>query len=148
MSKFQNQGATDQVKTRRWDAVDYLNSPQDISAYLEAAFEDGDPQLIIAAIGDVARAKGMTAIAAQTGVGRESLYKALSSEGNPAFATVFRVLQTLGVRLQTSEIGIGNVQSDTAPEFWATGFAPLSSDLFVYSGESPSVPVARKPAHR
>lgn len=68
-------------------------------AYLEAALELDDPAPFAAALGDVARAKGMTAIAREAGLGRESLYKALSAEGNPEFATVMKVLRSLGVRL-------------------------------------------------
>ena len=66
---------------------------------LEAAFEDGDPALIAAALGDIARAKGMSQIARETGLGRESLYKALSPDGNPEFSTVLKVVRALGLRL-------------------------------------------------
>ena len=86
--------------TRPWDAADHLESDEDIVAYLEAAFEDGDPALIAAALGDAARAKGMTKIAADAGLGRESLYKALSPNGNPEFATVLKVLRALGLGLR------------------------------------------------
>ena len=86
--------------TRPWDAADHLESDEDVVAYLEAAFEDGDPALIAAALGDVARAKGMTKIAADAGLGRESLYKALSPTGNPEFATVLKVLRALGLGLR------------------------------------------------
>ena len=86
--------------TRPWDAADHLESDEDIVAYLEAAFEDGDPALIATALGDVARAKGMTKIAADAGLGRESLYKALSPNGNPEFATVLKVLGALGLGLR------------------------------------------------
>ena len=86
-------------KTRKWDAAEHLNDPSDAIAYLEAAFEDGDPQVIAAALGDVARSRGMTSVAAQSGHGRESLYKALSPSGNPSFATVLNVLDALGLRL-------------------------------------------------
>ena len=96
-SKFQPK--TMNVKTSQWDAADYLETPEDIAHYLEAAFEDGDSSLIAAAIGDVARSKGMTVIAAETGLGRESLYKALSMDGNPGFAYVLSVLKALGLRL-------------------------------------------------
>ena len=65
-------------------------------AYLSAALEENDPSLIAAALGDIAKAKGMTQIASQTGLGRESLYKALSSEGNPEFATILKVMNALG----------------------------------------------------
>lgn len=90
------------INTRPWDAADHLQDELDIAAYLDAAFEDGDPQLIAAALGDVARSHGMTRIAAKTGLGRESLYKALSADGNPGFATVLKVLQALDFRLVLS----------------------------------------------
>jgi len=88
--------------TRPWDPADHLESDEDIVAYLEAAFEDGDPALIAAALGDVARVRGMTKVAADAGLGRESLYKALSPNGNPEFATVLKVMQALGLRLHAS----------------------------------------------
>ena len=90
------------IQTRPWDAADYLETEEDVVLYLEAAFEDGDPGLIAAALGDVARAKGMTKVAAEAGLGRESLYKALSPDGNPEFATVLKVLRALGLRLHAS----------------------------------------------
>ncbi len=90
------------IQTRPWDAADYLESEEDVVLYLEAAFEDGDPGLIAAALGDIARAKGMTTVAAEAGLGRESLYKALSPDGNPEFATVLKVLRALGLRLHAS----------------------------------------------
>lgn len=73
-----------------------------MAAYLEAALDTGDPALIVAALGDIARAKGMTRIARDAGLGRESLYKALSPDGNPEFATVLRVIQALGLRLHAA----------------------------------------------
>ena len=88
--------------TRPWDATDYLETEEDIVAYLEAAFEDGDPRLVAAALGDVARANGMTKVAREAGLGRESLYKALSADGNPEFATVLKVMRALGLRLQAT----------------------------------------------
>lgn len=90
------------IQTRPWDAADYLETKEDVVLYLEAAFEDGDPGLIAAALGDVARAKGMTKVAAETGLGRESLYKALAPDGNPEFATVLKVMRVLGLRLHAS----------------------------------------------
>ncbi len=90
------------TETRSWDIVDSLNSDESIAAYLDAALEDGDPQLILAALGDIARAKGMTEVARNAGLGRQSLYKALSSEGNPEFATVLKVIKSLGLRLTVS----------------------------------------------
>ena len=90
------------VKTRRWDAAEHLKSEADMAAYLEAALEDGDPAVIAAALGDIARAKGMSEIARETGLGRESLYKALSPEGNPEFSTVLKVVRALGLRLHAA----------------------------------------------
>lgn len=88
------------IQTYPWDAAEHLETKEDIAAYLEAALEEGDPNLVVAALGDIARSKGMTQIARETGLGRESLYKALSIEGNPEFATVLKVIQSLGLRLQ------------------------------------------------
>ena len=90
--------------TRPWDAADYLETEEDMVAYLEAAFDAGDPRLIAAALGDIARAKGMTMVAADADLGRESLYKALSPDGNPEFATVLKVMRALGLRLHASSV--------------------------------------------
>lgn len=92
------------LQTYAWDASDHLETKEDIAAYLEAALEEGDPSLMAAALGDIARSKGMTQIARETGLGRESLYKALSSAGNPEFSTILKVLQSLGLRLQVVSI--------------------------------------------
>ena len=90
------------TKTIPWDSAEYLKTDEDIAEYLEAAFEDGDPALITHALGDVARAKGMTQIAQAAGLGRESLYKALSPDGNPEFATVLKVVHALGLKLKVA----------------------------------------------
>ncbi len=90
------------VKTMPWDSAAYLKTDEDIAHYLEAVFEDGDPALVAAALGDVARAKGMSQIAHAAGLGRESLYKALSPEGNPEFATVLKVVRALGLKLKVA----------------------------------------------
>ena len=90
------------IRTQPWDPAEHLKTKEDMAAYLEAALEDGDPALVTAALGDIARSKGMTQIAQETGLGRESLYKALSSEGNPEFATVLKVIQALGIRLRAT----------------------------------------------
>jgi probable addiction module antidote protein len=87
------------TKTSPWDVTDFLTTDDARVAYLEAALADGEPSLITAALGDIARSKGMTQIANAAGLGRESLYKALSPEGNPEFATVLKVMQILGLRL-------------------------------------------------
>jgi probable addiction module antidote protein len=90
------------IKTRPWDAAEHLKTEEDMAAYLEAALEDGDPALIAAVLGDIARAKGMSQIARETGLGRESLYKALSPDGNPEFSTVLKVVRALGIRLHAT----------------------------------------------
>ena len=80
----------------------HLNTEEAMVTYLEAALEDGDAAVIAAALGDVARAKGMTKVARKAGLGRESLYKALSPNGNPEFATVLRVIEALGLKLHAA----------------------------------------------
>ena len=94
------------IKTRRWDSAEYLQTEEQIAAYLDACFEEaGDDAAFIAkALGNVARARGMSQLARDTGLGRESLYKALSGEGNPSFATVLKVAKALGVRFQAVTI--------------------------------------------
>ena len=87
------------TKTRSWNAAEHLETAEDMAAYLEAVLEEDDPQLFAAALGDIARAKGMTEIARKAGLGRESLYKALAPNGNPEFATVLKVMRSLGLRL-------------------------------------------------
>jgi probable addiction module antidote protein len=88
--------------TKLWDPAEHFATEADIAAYLEAALEEGDPALIAAALGDIARAKGMSQIARDTGLGRESLYKALSPEGNPEFGTIMKVVTALGLQLHAS----------------------------------------------
>jgi len=87
------------VTTHPWKTEEHLATPEDIAAYLEAVFEDGDPALITHALGAVARSRGMTEIARKTGRGRQSLYKALSEEGHPEFATVLDVVRALGLKM-------------------------------------------------
>ncbi|HEY1208696.1 MAG TPA: addiction module antidote protein [Terracidiphilus sp.] len=87
------------LKTTLWDAAEYLDNPKAIAEYLEAAFEDGDPALIAAALGDVARAMGMTQLAGKAGVTREALYKALSPTGDPRLSTFLGVMKALGIKL-------------------------------------------------
>ena len=96
----------DQVKTLPWRSEDYLENIEDIAAYLEAVFEDGDAELITHALGVVARSKGMTELSRRTGLGRQNLYKALSPEGRPEFSTVLKVVRALGLKLSvTAEPG-------------------------------------------
>lgn len=89
---------------RKWDVAEFLESPQDMAAYLQACIEeaDGDAAFIARALGDIARAKGMTQVARATGLSRESLYKALSGDRAPDFATILKVADALGLQLSVS----------------------------------------------
>ncbi len=87
------------ITTKKWDASEYLNSPEMIHAYLKAAFDDGDSELLMVAIGNVAKAKGMSDIAKETNLSRQNLYKAFSSNGLPKFDTVKKVIESLGCKL-------------------------------------------------
>jgi len=90
------------LRLTRWDPAVHLKTDEDRAEYLEAALEDGDPALIVSALGHIARSRGMTEVAREAGLGRESLYKGLSSDGNPAFATVLQVIRAVGLRLHAS----------------------------------------------
>lgn len=89
------------TELRKWDSAEHLKTEEDIALYLDACFQEaGDDAAFIAkALGTIARARGMTQLAQSTGVGRESLYKALSGEGNPSFATILKVTHALGLKL-------------------------------------------------
>ena len=86
-------------KLKAFDPAGYLDDPEAISAYLEEAFDTGDAKFIADAMGVVARASGMSEIAKASGLSRESLYKALSANGNPELTTVLRVIAALGMKL-------------------------------------------------
>ncbi len=83
----------------RYYTADYLKSEEDIAAYLDAVMEDGDPALIAAALGDVARARNMTVLAQEVGMSRVGLNKALSGQGNPTLSTIMKVSKALGLKL-------------------------------------------------
>ena len=87
------------VKAAPFDAADYLDSPDMIAAYLTEAFESDDPAAIAMAIGAVARARGMGAVAEQAGLSRENLYRSLGGDAKPEFATILKVLHALGITL-------------------------------------------------
>ncbi|CDZ66880.1 addiction module antidote protein [Neorhizobium galegae] len=87
------------VETKKWDITEHLDTDERIALFLEAVFEDGDPAVIAAAIGDVARARGMSQIAKDAGLSRENLYRALSEGGNPEFATILKVIRAIGYDL-------------------------------------------------
>ena len=90
--------AKKKIKTSLYDSAEYLDSTEAINAYMEEALATDDPAFIAKALGTIARAHGMSQIARKTGLSRESLYKALSAEGNPEFGTVIRVMQALGLK--------------------------------------------------
>lgn len=89
------------IVTTRYDVAEHLRTPEEMAAYLEACLEeaDGDAAFIAKALGDIARAKGMTQVARDAGLSRESLYKALSGERTPSFETILKVIDALGLRL-------------------------------------------------
>lgn len=90
------------IKLRKWDTVEHLKTDEDMAMYLAACMDEAgdDAAFIAAALGDIARAKGMTQLTKDTGLGRESLYKALSGEGNPSLGTILKVMHALGLKLQ------------------------------------------------
>ena len=87
------------TRTRPFDPARYLDSPVALAEYLAAALETGDSAFVSRSLGAIARARGMTEVAKESGLGRESLYKALGDNGNPEFSTVLRVVKALGLRL-------------------------------------------------
>ena len=89
------------IKTTRYDSAEYLETPEDMAAYLEACLEEanGDAAFIAKALGNIARAKGMSQVARDAGLSRESLYKALSGERTPGFDTILKVIDALGLKL-------------------------------------------------
>ena len=92
------------VKAKPFDPAEYLDTPDAVAAYMTEALETGDPAFVADALGVIARARGMTEVAREAGVSRESLYRALSAEGNPEFGTVMRVAEALGLRFAITSI--------------------------------------------
>jgi len=95
------------VKTSAYDVAEHLRTPEEMAAYLDAWLEEAPDDIsgIARALGDIARAKGMSLVAKEAGLSRESLYRALSVDGNPSFATVLKVAKALGVRLHAQAVG-------------------------------------------
>jgi len=87
------------IKTSKFDISEYLDSPEMIREYLIAALEEGGPELLVAAIGDVAKSKGMTQIANETNLSRQNLYRALTENGSPKFDTIVKVLAAFNIKL-------------------------------------------------
>jgi len=94
------------IETAPFDAVDYLDDEEVIAEYLTAALEDPNPDLFLVAVRDVARARGMAQLARDTGLGRESLYKALAPGAKPRYDTVLKVLRALGVKLHVESVHV------------------------------------------
>ena len=90
------------TRTTAWNVTEHLKTKEEREAYLNAAFEDGDASVIAAALGDIARAEGMSKVAKRTGLGRESLYKALSPDGNPALSTILKVIRAFEFNLRAA----------------------------------------------
>lgn len=88
------------LATTKWDIQDHLGTAEEQCAYLEAAIEVGDPSYIAVALGDVAKARGISALAEETGLSRQGLYKALSAKGDPRLSTLIGVLKALGLQLR------------------------------------------------
>lgn len=98
------------TKTTRFDVSEHLRTPEEMAAYLEACLEEanGDAAFVAKALGDIAKAKGMSQVARDTGLSRESLYKALSGERNPNFDTILKVISALGLKLHAEAAHITN----------------------------------------
>ena len=90
------------MKTKKFDVIDFLDTDEAIVEYLSAVFEGGDPEFFVKAVGDVARAKGMMKVAKSAGLGRQNLYRSLSTGGNPRIDTSFRVLDALNIKLSVA----------------------------------------------
>jgi len=90
-------------KTTVWDIADHINTKEDVTAYLEAALEENDTAFLLSVLGDIARSKGMSQIAKDLNLARESLYRSLSQDGNPSFSTVAKVLDNLGFQLSIKQ---------------------------------------------
>ena len=92
------------IKTKTFDVADLLNDEETIAEYLNMALEDSNPEMLLLAVKNIARARGMTQLAQDAGLGRESLYKALSEGAKPRYDTVLKVVRALGVKLHAEPI--------------------------------------------
>ncbi len=92
------------MKYSKFDVVDYLDSEEAVAAYFSAVMQENDPDLLIAALGDIARARGIATLAENSGLNRESLYKALRPGAKPRFDTVFRIMKAMNIKLQATPL--------------------------------------------
>ena len=104
--------------TTRYDVAEHLRNPAEMAAYLEACLEeaDGDAAFVAKALGDIARAKGMSQVARDTGLSRESLYKALSGDRSPGFDTILKVIKALGLELHAEAAQLGVRDDGSSPQ--------------------------------
>jgi probable addiction module antidote protein len=104
MTQTQSAANPEYVKLSQYDVADHLRSPEEMAAYFDTWLDEfpDDVSGILRAVGDIARAKGMTKVAKDAGLGRESLYRSLIQEGNPSFSTIFKVLSAVGLKLSLS----------------------------------------------
>src|SRR3546814_10652803 len=86
------------ITLTKWDAVESLKTEEDMALYIEACMEEGNPELVIAALGDVARARGIASLAKEVGITRQGMYKALSENGNPSFSLIMAITKALGIK--------------------------------------------------
>lgn len=101
----------DDLVVSDWRAADYIQDEEDVIGYINGLLEEGDDELLLAALGDIARSKGMTKLARRTGITRDGLYKALAASGNPSYSTVRKVLAALGLRLRVEACDPAKAQS-------------------------------------
>jgi probable addiction module antidote protein len=92
------------IKTTPWDPAEHIETPEDVVNYIDAALADGDPEVIVATLGWIARSRGMSQIARDAHVTRASLYKSLSGVSKPEFGTILKVMNALGVRLRVEAV--------------------------------------------
>ena len=93
----------EKITFTKYDTAEYINSKEDVIAFLEAAIEENDPDFLLSVFGDIARSKGMSKIAKELNLDRKGLYKALAPDGNPSFKTVFKLLDLLGLRVRLEQ---------------------------------------------
>ena len=93
----------EKVTFAKYDPAEYINSKEDVIAFLEAALEENDPDFLLSIFGDIARSKGMTKIANELNLDRKGLYRALAPDGNPSFKTVFKLIDLLGMRIKLEQ---------------------------------------------
>ena len=149
MNNAREQAAIVRENSRPWDPADHLENLADVVAYLEAALEDGDPEVIAGALEDVTRSSGMDAVAARSGLSREALRKSLSHDDSACFATVFYLLRDLGLRLHPVVDFQGSAEPvEDRGAGWSDGFALPFPGLYLMSANKTFCSVALVPAYQ